>query len=139
MDASIRQMVLADYDAVLTLWEATPGVDVAVGDERAQIAGFLDRNPGLSLVAESGGRIVGAVLCGHDGRRGYVHHLAVDVAARRSGLGLRLVEMCLDGLRAAGIGKCHLFIRRDNDIGRAFWVATGWIDRTTLSMMSRNL
>ena len=79
------------------------------------------------------------MLCGHDGRRGYVHHLAVDESFRRHGVGRALIDRCLEGLREAGIGKCNLFIRRDNSIGLTFWQRTGWIDRVTLRMMSRTI
>lgn len=118
---------------------AADGVDLAVGDAPADIARFLDRNPGLSFIALAGENLIGAVLCGHDGRRGYLHHLAVDGSFRRHGVGRALIDRCLDGLRAAGIGKCNLFLRRDNEIGFAFWQRTGWVDRVTLRMMSRTI
>lgn len=139
MDLTIRQMTVDDHDSVRALWDATDGVDLAVGDTRADIARFLDRNPGLSFIALAGENLIGAVLCGHDGRRGYVHHLAVDESFRRHGVGRALIDRCLDGLRAAGIGKCHLFLRRDNEVGFAFWQRTGWVDRIKLRMMSRTL
>jgi len=139
MDLTIRQMTVDDHDSVRALWDATDGVDLAVGDTRADIARFLDRNPGLSFIALAGENLIGAVLCGHDGRRGYVHHLAVDESFRRHGVGRALIDRCLEGLRAAGIGKCHLFIRRDNATGFVFWQRTGWVDRIKLRMMSRTL
>ena len=139
MDLTVRQMTVDEYDSVRALWGAADGVDLAVGDAPADIARFLDRNPGLSFIALAGENLIGAALCGHDGRRGYVHHLAVDESFRRHGVGRALVDRCLDGLRAAGIEKCNLFIRRDNEIGFAFWQRIDWVDRITLRMMSRTL
>lgn len=139
MDLTIRQMTVDDYEAVRALWEAVDGVDVTAADTRAGLACFLDRNPLLSFVALAGEHLVAAVLCGHDGRRGYIHHLAVQESFRRHGVGRALIDRCLDGLHAAGIEKCHIFIRRDNETGFAFWQRTGWVDRITLRMMSRTI
>jgi len=96
------------------------------GDSREGIAKFLDRNPGLSRVAEVEGKIVGAVMCGHDGRRGYLHHLAVDVAFQKNGIGRALVEVCLDGLTAEAIPRCSVFVYASNQPGRNFWMHAGW-------------
>ncbi|HEY4989315.1 MAG TPA: GNAT family N-acetyltransferase, partial [Opitutaceae bacterium] len=76
----IRPLRLTDYDAVYALWKRTPGVGVNDSDTRGGIRQFLKRNPRLSLVASSKGRVVATILCGHDGRRGYLHHLAVAPA-----------------------------------------------------------
>ena len=87
-DYTLRPLAHADYDTVRSLWENTEGIGLNESDTSAAVALFLERNPGLSLVALSPtGEIVGAVLCGHDGRRGYLHHLAVVKAARGRGLG----------------------------------------------------
>jgi ribosomal protein S18 acetylase RimI-like enzyme len=136
MEVAIRTMEIGHYPAVLDLWQATEGVGLSSADNPEAIAQFLDRNPGLSAVAVEGQRVVGAVLCGHDGRRGYIHHLAVHPAYRRGGLGRALVRHCLQQLRLAGIAKCHLFVFASNDSGRAFWRATGWTERQELIMMS---
>jgi putative acetyltransferase len=111
-------------------------VQLAGGDERAEIERYLERNPGGSFVAEAAGRVVGVALCGHDGRRGYLHHLAVDAAHRRSGLGRRLAERCLAVLREAGMAKCHLFVAKENEEALAFWRATDWFVRDDLEMLS---
>ena len=97
---------------------------------------FLDRNPGLSLVARSSGGIVGAVLCGHDGRRGYLHHLAVASAERGRGIGRRLAEEAIRRLSLQGIAKCHLFVRIDNSDAAAFWTRLGWEKREDIEMYS---
>src|SRR5205809_7887768 len=98
-----REFSIEDYDAALQLWQRVEGLEVAEGDDRAGVAQFVARNPGLSRVATDRSTIVGVVMCGHDGRRGHIYHLAVDPAHRRYGLGRRLVTECLDGLRRAGV------------------------------------
>jgi putative acetyltransferase len=99
---------------------------------------FLQRNPGLSLVAENSGELVGAILCGHDGRRGYLHHLAIREDQRLKGLGSELVMNCLQQLKAAGIEKCHIFVFGDNVQGIGFWTKLGWETRHDLNIMSKH-
>src|SRR5215216_1469875 len=125
-------MTGADVGEALELWTAAEGVGLRGADSPQALARYLARNPGLSLVAREEGRMVGAVLCGHDGRRGYLHHLAVAAPHRRRGIGAALVERCLDGLRGEGIAKCHLFVHRHNAAGQAFWRRTGWHARDDL-------
>src|SRR6476646_8244762 len=129
MRVTYRAMEADDYDAVMRVWRRARGVSLRDVDSRKHCARYLERNPGLSLVAQVEGSVVGAVLCGHDGRRGYLHHLAVDPLVRRRGIGAGLAERALDGLREQGIGKCHLFVLADNDEGRAFWSSSGWARR----------
>jgi len=124
------------YALARALWERTPGVGLGDADESPAIARFLDRNPGLSLVACAQERLVGTVLVGHDGRRGLIHHLAVDDGARRRGIGRCLVESALRGLASAGIAKCHLLVFADNAAGRAFWAAVGATSRDDLAICS---
>jgi N-acetylglutamate synthase len=133
----IRQMHIADYDPVLALWQATEGLGLSGADQQPAIARYLQRNPGMSFVAVNDGQIVGAALCGHDGRRGYLHHLAVAPACRHKGLGRQLVERCLAALSAAGIDKCHLFVFGENAPAVAFWKRVGWTQRVDLVVMSR--
>ena len=130
-------MSIQDYDGVLALWQASDGVGLSDADSEESMGRFLDRNPGLSLVALEGGEIVGAVLCGHDGRRGYVHHLAVSELHRRKGVGRALVKRCLSALRTVGIHKCHIFVFAENQDAIAFWQRVGWTERVELTMMSR--
>lgn len=133
----IDALTLDDYPAVLALWTAVEGIGLSDADTPAGIAQYLQRNPGLSFVARDDGRIVGAVLCGHDGRRGYLHHLAVATDHRRRGIGRALVESCLAGLRELGIDKCHLFVYAGNAAAIAFWDRIGWEQRHDLVIMSR--
>src|SRR5213593_1190374 len=98
-----REFYIGDYDAALHLWHRVEGLEIAEGDDREDIAQFLVRNPGLSKVAVDRSALVGIALCGNDGRRGHIYHLAVDPAYQGCGLGKRLLDECLDGLRKAGI------------------------------------
>ena len=106
-------------------------------DSRQAVVRYLRRNPGLSHVAVSGGRVIAAVLCGHDGRRGYLHHLAVAHKWRRMGLGRALVAACLDKLCGEGIPKCNLFLFASNRPGRIFWRRLGWSVRADLRLVQR--
>ena len=132
----IRPMELSDYPAVLALWETTEGLTLREADSEEALGRYLARNPGLSFVADAEGRLVGAVLCGHDGRRGYLHHLAVAPAYRGRGLGRTLSDCCLAALRTEGIFKCHLFVRAENQPALAFWRHLGWLDRPDIVLLS---
>jgi ribosomal protein S18 acetylase RimI-like enzyme len=134
----LRPLRLADYAAVLTLWKKTEGIGLNESDTRPAIAAFLRHNPGMSAVAIAGGRVIGAVLCGHDGRRGYLHHLAVARRWRRRGLGRSLVEFCLGKLHAAGIPKCNLFLFSNNSAGKTFWRSLGWSVRSDLRLVQKS-
>lgn len=135
----IRKMVIADFDEVVALWRKTRGIGLHDDvDSREGIKRYLRRNPGLSFVARQGPQLLGAVLCGHDGRRGYLHHLAVAENARGQGVGRTLVERALSALRKIGIGKCHIFVFAGNHSGRAFWKKIKWTRRTDLEIMSCN-
>ena len=127
----------SDLPAVLTFWRDTPGVGLNDGDTPAGLRVYLDRNPGLSLVARHDSQIVGAVLCGHDGRRGYLNHLAVLPEYRNQGLGRSLVDRCLAALASLGILKCNIFLYTDNGSGEQFWNRCGWSEREDLKVLQR--
>lgn len=135
----IAPMTADDYDEVLELWRTTAGVGLGVGDEREAVAASLARNPGLSLVARRGDALVAAVLCGHDGRRGSINHLAVVPSERGRGLGRELVERCLAGLADEGIGKCNIVVYGRNADGLSFWRAMGWTQRDDLLLMQHEI
>jgi putative acetyltransferase len=137
MTRVIAEMTAADYDAAFALWQQTEGIGLSAADSREGIDAYLARNPGLSLVAREDGRLVGTCLCGHDGRRGYLHHLAIVPTHRDRGLGRRLVQSCLERLAALGIDKCHAFLRADNSAGLAFWRAVGWQERMDVKLVSK--
>lgn len=134
---SMAELTLADYDEVSAFWRGSEGVGLNECDEREPVANFLRRNPGLSLVVRANGEVIAAVLCGHDGRRGYLHHLAVAPAWRGRGLGRRLVERCLEQLAAAGIRKANIFLYVDNEEGERFWRALGFARRDDLAVLQR--
>jgi len=137
---STRVLRIEDYDAVVSLWEAAEGVHIGAGDDRGTIARYLERNPGLSRVAVCGdGRIVGAVLCGHDGRRGLIYHLAVAKEQQGRGIGRRLVSECLAGLRAAGIMRALILVLSENGRGRDFWVEQGFEEMTWVKSLGMDL
>lgn len=134
----LRPFVAADYDAVFALWRGTEGIGLGDSDTREAITAYLTRNPGMSAVAvtaDAAETIVGAVLCGHDGRRGTIHHLAVAPAYRRRGVARALVDRSLSRLNEAGILKCNIFVWNDNDEGAAFWKREGWAPRGDLVVM----
>jgi len=125
-EITTRTFTIADYDAAVALWNQVEGVEIAEGDSREEIQIYLERNPGLSRVAEDNSIIVGAVLCGHDGRRGFIYHLAVAPEYRRKGLGERLLKECLSNLRAVGLKRAIILVSRTNAVGRSFWLRHGW-------------
>jgi ribosomal protein S18 acetylase RimI-like enzyme len=130
-------MTIDDYPRVYALWEKTEGVGLSNADDRENIAQFLYRNPGTSFVAYEGDRLVGVVLCGNDGRRGYIHHLAVANTHFQQGIGSQLVENCLKKLAQINIHKCHLFVFVDNQGAIDFWEKIGWEQRGELLVMSK--
>jgi ribosomal protein S18 acetylase RimI-like enzyme len=137
MTITYRTMTLEDYENIYALWNATPGIGLSEADSREGIAQFLEANPGRCFVALSGDELVGAVMCGCDGRRGYLHHLAVRTDQRGQGIGRQLVEECMAALRAIGIAKAHIFVIKDNESGKVFWRNAGWQERDDLTVMSR--
>jgi ribosomal protein S18 acetylase RimI-like enzyme len=140
MEITIRQMTAGDYDGVHALWLATPGMGLNTSDDsREGIEKYLRRNPNTCFVAEGGGAVAGVILCGHDGRRGYIHHTAVTLPERGRGLGRSLVEKALGALRDEGINKAALVCFHDNDGGNAFWEALRFGARRDLVYRNREI
>jgi len=134
-----REFSISDYDAAVTLWQRVEGLEIAEGDDRESVAQFLARNPGLSRVATDGSRTIGVALCGHDGRRGHIYHLAVDPACQGRGLGRRLLDECLEGLRQAGVKRVIIMVADDNPRGRGFWKGCDWEEITGAIAMGIDL
>ena len=132
-----RRLRVADFAEILALWKRTEGIGLNASDRREAIGRYLRRNPGLSFVATVRGRVIGTLLCGHDGRRGYLHHLAVARRWRRRGVGRKLVTACLEKLRTEGIPKCNLFLFSSNRTGQTFWQHLGWNIRPDLQLVQR--
>lgn len=123
---NIRVMTLDDYDAVIALMSHTPGISLRDADSREATSRYLQRNPGMSFVAQVDGTLSGCVMCGHDGRRGYLQHLLVLPAYRRQGIAHGLVEHCLAALEQQGIVKCHLDVFKTNEAAGHYWRSQGW-------------
>ena len=131
---TIRTMVIEDYDKVKALWMTIHGFGIrSVDDSREGVARFLKHNPTSSVVAEEDGEIIGAILCGHDGRRGCLYHVCVAEGHRRRGIGKAMVVFCMNALKAEQINKVSLIAFTRNDIGNAFWNCIGWTKREDLN------
>jgi N-acetylglutamate synthase len=140
MNLVISPFTLDVYENVMILWKESEGIGLSGADSKENIRSYLERNPNMSLVAkDANGTLVGAVLCGHDGRRGYIQHLAVRSDCRRQGIGRKLVEEVLNRLRAEGVQKCHLFIINNNVSGIEFWKSLGWTPRTDIGVISKDI
>ena len=135
MDYTVRSMKIEDYEGVRALWMSIHGFAIrSIDDSEEGVRRFLDRNPGTSVVAESaGGEIVGAILCGHDGRRGCLYHVCVREDFRRNGIGKEMVVFCMNALKAEKINKVSLIAFTKNDVGNAFWNCIGWTRRLDLN------
>ena len=130
----IREMKIEDYDNVFALWKTIKGFGIrSVDDSREGIERFLKWNPGLSVVAEVEGTIVGAILCGSDGRRGCLYHVCVHKDFRRQGIGKSMVVWCMEKLKELQINKVSLIAFTKNDVGNAFWKEIGWTKREDLN------
>ena len=133
----LRDLRPQDYAAATALWNSAPGVRTSESPE--EFSRILARNPGLGCAAEMNGELIGAVLACHDGRRGYLYHLAVADSHRSLGIGRDMVERCLQRLKALGIERCSIHLIVDNAQGAAFWQRIGWRERTDLKVMCRDL
>ncbi|EGQ7941043.1 GNAT family N-acetyltransferase [Vibrio vulnificus] len=134
----IREMNIADYDDVIKLWGQTEGMSLRDADSKESINNYLIRNPNLSFVAVSGNEIVGAVLVGTDGRRGYLQHLAVSTNFRGKNLGRDLVSQAISALADVGVPKTHLFVYNENVNAQQFYEKLGWFPRDEVRMYSYN-
>ncbi len=131
---TIDRMRIDDYPAVHRLWSQTPGMGLnSIDDSRTGIEKFLERNPTSCFVARDGKRLVGVILCGHDGRRGYIYHLAVSQSQRGEGLGRSLVKRAIGALQAEGIVKLAFVVFEGNEEGNRFWEHLDFKRRTDLA------
>jgi len=130
----IRAMTIEDYEGVYELWMQIKGFGIrSIDDSKEGVSRFLNRNPGISVVAEEEGRIVGAILCGHDGRRGCLYHVCVAPDKRLKGIGKSMVVHAMEALHKEQISKVSLIAFTENDIGNAFWKEMGWTKREDLN------
>lgn len=127
---------MADHEEVLALWKATEGLCLSEDDEAAPFARFLARNPGSSLVARSGGKLVGAITVSHDGRTGWLSRLAVVPELRRQGLGRELARRGVEALRSAGLRQVEIQVLGSNEHARAFWREEGFEERPNVLLLA---
>lgn len=137
---TIRTMNISDYEKVYALWMSCKNMGFNnLDDSREGIERFLNRNPNTSFVVEENDIIIGIVLAGHDGRRGYIYHMAVNEDYRKQGIGKQLVERSLSALREEGINKVALLVFNRNEIGNAFWDKQGFIAREDVTYRNKEL
>ena len=132
----IREMKPEDYDQIYSMWQITSKRALSEADSRQGIEKYLARNPGMSMVAEIDGKIVGTVLAGHDGRRGFIHHMAVMPQFRRHGIGKKLAKAATDKIFEDGIDKIHIFFYQNNETGQSFWRDFGFEKREDVFVYS---
>lgn len=127
-------MTAEDYGQVYGLWQKIHGFGIrSIDDSREGVERFLKRNPTTSIVAEADGRIIGCILCGHDGRRGCFYHVCVEEGYRKHGIGTQMAAAAMQALKEEGINKVSLIAFTQNDIGNAFWKKIGWTKREDLN------
>ena len=132
-EMNITTMTIQDYEGVYSLWIHTPGMGLNnLDDSKEGIERYLKRNPTSCFVAQENKEIIGVILSGHDGRRGFIHHTAVAVSERNRGIGRSLVEKALEALRKEGINKVALVVFDRNQIGNTFWEKMGFGKRDDL-------
>ncbi len=131
---TVRTMTIEDFDQVHALWMTISGFAIrSIDDSREGVERFLRRNPTTSVVAEEDGKIVGSILCGHDGRRGCLYHVCVHKDYRMRGIGTAMVVYAMNALKKEQISKVSLIAFTKNDIGNAFWNRIGWTRRLDLN------
>ena len=136
----IRDMSIGDYTNAYALWLSCPGIGLHPADDsREGIARFLDRNPKTCFVAEADGRLIGTIMAGNDGRRGYIYHTAVHPNYRGRGIGSALVQVAIQALERLGIGKAALVVLETNADGNVFWEKQGFTVRTDLTYRNKTL
>jgi putative acetyltransferase len=138
MHFTIRPMLMSDFPLVTDLWKNTEGVGLNEADTEPAIARYLEHNKEMSCVAATdAGTIIGAVLCGHDGRRGYLHHLAVAPDSRRHGVARAMLAHCFKSLAAEKIARCNIFLFTENKAGEQFWRHNAWTGRVDLKVFQK--
>ena len=129
-----RAMETEDYDQVYRLWQSIKGFGIrSLDDSREGVERFLKRKPATSVVAIQNGRIVGNILCGHDGRTGYFYHVCVEKSYRKHGIGHEMAKWCMYALKEEGINKISLIAFKSNQVGNAFWQGVGWKKRADVN------
>lgn len=136
----IRVMNISDYEKVYALWMSCKNMGFNnLDDSKEGIEKFLKRNPDTSFVAVEDDAVVGIVLAGHDGRRGYVYHMSVAENYRKQGVGTQLMSHCEDALKREGINKTALLVFKRNEAGNSFWEKQGFTVREDVAYRNKAL
>ncbi|MBX7046031.1 MAG: GNAT family N-acetyltransferase [Ignavibacteria bacterium] len=136
---SYRVMEAGDHEKCIELWKVTEGMGFIESDTSDSLRFYLERNPGMSFVSYNEDNLIGTILGGHDGRRGYIYHLAVKKEYRGNLIGKTLVELSLDKIKSAGIQRCIIMLKSDNEANANFWLKNGFDRREDLNMFSIDL
>lgn len=136
----IRKMSIEDYEAVYALWANTPNMGLRnLDDSKEGIALFLKRNPETCFVAFNGENVIGVIICGHDGRRGYIYHTVVHPNYRKQGIGTALINAAIAALQNEGITRVCLNVMESNEEGKRFWTNRGWEKKNFLEFYSKSI
>lgn len=136
----IRKMTTDDYEELFNLWINTDGMGLrSLDDSKEGISAFLKRNPKTNFVAADKDKIIGAILCGNDGRRGYIYHTVVHKNYRNQGIATLLIEAAVSALQSEGITRVCLNVRETNEQGKAFWQNRGWEKKYFLGFYSKSI
>lgn len=136
----IRKMTINDYEEIFNLWSNTEGMGLrSLDDSREGISHFLKRNPETNFAALDNGKIIGAILCGNDGRRGYIYHTVVQSDYRNRGIATQLIEAAVAALQKEGITRVCLNVMENNEQGRTFWQKRGWEKKDFLGFYSKSI
>ena len=139
MPISLLPMSIKDFLGMIALWKSLPGIGLSGADEREKLAKFIEKNARTCFVLKTEGRVMGTILGGNDGRRGYIYHLAVEPKYQKYGYGKILVDAILENFKLDGIQKSHIFVISDNREGIDFWQHIGWTLRDDVLIMSKDL
>ena len=133
------EMETVHFSLLTDFWENTDGIKLTIGDTESELDKYLKRNKGMSFICLEENEIAGTILCGHDGRRGFIYHLAVHKDYRKKNIAAALIELSLDRLRAADIKRCMIMADEINESGKSFWLKMNWRKRDDLKMFSIDL
>lgn len=134
-----REMRVDDHEKSIELWKHTEGMGFLESDTLESLKFYLERNPGMSFVCFENNNLIGTILGGHDGRRGYIYHLAVDRNYRGKSIGKTLTNLSLEKIKSAGIKRCIIMLKSDNEENGEFWLKSGFERREDLNMFSKDL
>lgn len=136
-DYHIEFLDINDYEKLLLFWKSIKGLGIGLGDSKENIKKFIAKNPNSNFQIKKNGEVIGTILCGNDGRRGYIYHLAIHKNFRKQSLGSRLVNTVLNNLKKEGITKCHVMIFNENRDGLEFWKKVNFDERHDVQIMSK--